>query len=379
MHTNPSNNIRLEILSPVHIGTNQEKAWAKNIDFFYDSQQQKVFIVRQEDLYKALYEFGGAQELNTYAAKLAGGNLHDLKKFIPKQLSIHKLAYLSFDYPKEPGSEIKPLLRTGLGKPIIPGSSIKGGIRSAILSHLILENPGFVQKEEHLGRKKGSKIFYNDQQLNAHYLGKDPNHDLLRLLQVGDFEIANTGCHKTQTLNLYGNSWNVKQSVSNYLECAQVGQSSHSRIQISQTQLQHTKRKGIIQNTDILQPPQLFQIIHTHTRNLLQYEIEFWEEEVEEAKVHNLVYDYLESLKNLREDIDALDTQKACILRIAAGSGWGFMTGAWAKDEKVLNDEKWDNLKYTLRHPRYVETPFPKSRKIVESGQPLGFIKLQWV
>jgi CRISPR-associated protein Csm5 len=220
----------------------------------------------------------GKQELATFSAKLASGNLKDLRKYILQHFDIEKIAYLVFDYNQEPTTEIKPLLRTGLGKPILAGSSIKGSIRTAILTYLIKnDNKNFASKEDNLGRKRGNKMFYSDSTLQKHYLGKDPNHDLLRMLQVGDFEVENskTILHKTQTLNLYGNSWNIKQSVSNFLECAGK-QTSLGKINIPETQLKNNQQKDILKHTDLLNFKKLFNIINEHTKELLKGELIFW-------------------------------------------------------------------------------------------------------
>jgi hypothetical protein len=222
-------------------------------------------------------------------------------------------------------------------------------------------------------------MFYSDSTLQKHYLGKDPNHDLLRMLQVGDFEVENskTILHKTQTLNLYGNSWNIKQSVSNFLECAGK-QTSLGKINIPETQLKNNQQKDILKHTDLLNFKKLFNIINEHTKELLKGELIFWEDEIQEADVHDMVYEYKEQLEKLVLQVNDLDQEKSCILRVGAGSGWDFMTGAWAKEEKVLSDKTWGNLKYALRHPKYADMPFPKSRKALEKelALPLGFVKL---
>lgn len=382
MTLNTTQNIQLEILTPVHIGTNQDKTWHKDMDFFY--QNGKVYVVHQEDLFKAMLEKpNGKQEINSFSAKLASGKLKELRTYIFQHFDIEKIAYLSFDYPKEPTNEIKPLLRTGLGKPILAGSSLKGSIRTAILTYLIKnDKSNFASQEHNLGRRRGNKMFYSDSTLQRHYLGKDPTHDLLRMLQVGDFELNTnkTLLYKTQTLNLYGNSWNIKQSVSNFLECAGK-QTSLGKINIPEKQLKNNEHKGILKHTNLLNFKKLFEIINKHTSDLILDELDFWKEEIEEADVHEMVYDYKEELESLVSQINSLDKEKSCILRVGAGSGWDFMTGAWAKDEKILSDKAWDNLKYQLRHPKYFDMPFPKSRKALEKelALPLGFVKLSLI
>lgn len=379
MTLNSNHNIQLEILTPVHIGTNQEKSWQKNLDFFYD--KGKVYIVHQEDIFKKLFERpNGEKEIANYSAKLSSGKLSEIRDYLFQQLDIPSMAYRIFNYAIEPSNEIKPLLRTGLGKPILAGSSIKGSIRTAILTHLIFKEPKFAQNENNLGKKRGNRLFYSDKQLQSYYLGKDPNHDLLRMLQVSDFNLDSntTNLYKTQSINLYGNSWNIKQSVSNFLECAGK-QTTVGKIHIPEKQLKLNQQKGILKKTDLLSFEKLSHIINEHTKYLLEAEIQFWQYEIEEADVNDTVYKYKEELEELEKMAKSCE-KNSCILRIGAGSGWDFMTGAWAKDEDVLTNNIWGNLKQNLRNPKYFDTPFPKSRKTLEKnlGLPLGFIKLSF-
>jgi len=367
-------NIRLEILSPIHIGTQQEKTWHKNMDFFY--QKGKVYVVDQDKLFAKLYALDGQNAIQTFNAKLAANRLDDLKGYIYQHVSLADIAQVVFDYPQEPGNEIKPLVRTGLGTPLIPGSSLKGAIRTAILTHLIKQKPHFAKQEHNLKNKWGR---YNDRNLVKNYLGNDPNHDLLRMLHAADIALSNpqTILYKTQTLNLYGNSWKIKQSVTNYLECASL-QMCEGRLHIPQTQLKLSVQHRILKNTQVLTPGKLFEIINAHSLHLLQEEIEFWEEELELTNTHHMVDDYLESLRELYTTAQECSPAQSCVLRVGAGTGWDSMTGRWAKDENILDDDTWSNLKQALRPKRYFDTPFPKSRKALEKAKPLGFVKLSW-
>jgi hypothetical protein len=83
---------------------------------------------------------------------------------------------------------------------------------------------------------------------------------------------------------------------------------------------------------------------------------------------------------NILTDIEQQITQRnenECIIRMSAGAGWDFMTGAWAKEQDVLDDKTWLTLKRSLRYKSYNDSViFPKTRKFLHQGQPLGFVKL---
>jgi hypothetical protein len=74
------------------------------------------------------------------------------------------------------------------------------------------------------------------------------------------------------------------------------------------------------------------------------------------------------------------DIQRECILRVGAANGWDFMTGAWAKADNTLSNNDWTNLKRSLRRKPYPDNmPFPKTRKLLNDGMPLGFVKVSIV
>jgi hypothetical protein len=68
------------------------------------------------------------------------------------------------------------------------------------------------------------------------------------------------------------------------------------------------------------------------------------------------------------------------VLRVGHGSGWLGMTGGWAKNDKYIADRKiWDAIEDKSRpnnKRNYSDYPFPKSRRMDDEGELLGFIKL---
>ena len=120
---------RLDILSPVHIGVDNTKFWNNGLD--YVVKDGKVYLL---DTWKILRK--GGIDLNHLSAALANGDMNYLKNRINdlKQYSkyIFNLPVPGLNQPRE----IRPLIKSPLtGTPIIPGSSLKGAISSAILSH----------------------------------------------------------------------------------------------------------------------------------------------------------------------------------------------------------------------------------------------------
>ena len=61
------------------------------------------------------------------------------------------------------------------------------------------------------------------------------------------------------------------------------------------------------------------------------------------------------------------------MLRIGHGSGWRFITGAWSEQLKNFNEIVNASRPNSYRYTQY---DFPKSRRIDEDGDVLGFVKL---
>ncbi|MEM9824848.1 MAG: type III-A CRISPR-associated RAMP protein Csm5 [Bacteroidota bacterium] len=271
----------------------------------------------------------------------------------------------------------------------IPGSSLKGSIRTAILNYLIRERPNFVKREKHLGRERNGKMQYQDARIQANYLAPsngqnhrlDPQKDFLRLLHIGDAHFkTSTELRKSMVINEYRNGWDEKKQLSSLFVCIPQGQKTHFSITIPEDLLRHTRAKKHLQvpeNFPALNLSKLLQVVNDHSLLLLKEEIEFWEEEE-----HPLVLEgYIDYLQEIQE-IAKAGTDGAAVLRVGAGTGWDFMTGGWPKrkdkyKEFLLEDRTWNDLKRSMRRGNYdPQTPFPKTRKLIQGGVPFGFIKI---
>jgi hypothetical protein len=116
----------------------------------------------------------------------------------------------------------------------------------------------------------------------------------------------------------------------------------------------------------------LFDLVNKHTRRLVNDELDYWKE------VSNNNYsgadNYLESLEYILEKIEACKDGKECVLRLGHASGWRFITGAWAENMNRFNDIVVPSAR--PNNHKYKEYDFPKSRRLDEDGDILGFVKL---
>lgn len=85
--------------------------------------------------------------------------------------------------------EVRECIKTGFDIPYIPGSSLKGAIRTALIWKACKDDPMF--PPDSWGRQRPNKKWigaeYFSRILNLHPRKNDPKYDLLRFLEVSDF------------------------------------------------------------------------------------------------------------------------------------------------------------------------------------------------
>jgi len=288
---------------------------------------------------------------------------------------------------------IKEHLFLGKQQATIPGSSLKGSLRTVILNKLIRQNAHFLQKEYNL-KDRGR---FNDTHLMAEYMGKETyydrrarkevskysaNKDFMRFLRVSDFYFnTNTCLIKSNVINLFRDGWSEKKELSSFWECIPKGATTEGNIQIPKELMREVQKKNYIRNNklELIDIARIFRMVNEHTLRLLETEIEFWKEEEEDYQLD--IGDYLTEIQTLKKSVEDLESG-SCILRVGAGAGWDFMTGGWAKGKDsfgdyMVDENVWVYLKRQLRSKRYSDDMlFPKTRKLLEGGEPLGFVKM---
>lgn len=211
---------KIQLTSPIlHIGSSVSRL----NPFEYVQTAKKVYLPNQEALSKALLKKGGrflndyiqAIENNQNITKLleqAFGNdwwkakdTNDNPIF-PENLISQKLA--------ERVTDLRPMIRNGMGYLFIPGSSIKGAIKTAILYQLLKHPDKYKipqtsrvseiekQLKQRLGdlRIRRNQTFADDELMDSlfsnfllnyqgqNFSGKSQNTDFLRCLKVSDSE-----------------------------------------------------------------------------------------------------------------------------------------------------------------------------------------------
>jgi CRISPR-associated protein Csm5 len=161
--------LSLETLSPLHIGSGEEL----RRDFDFVTDQNLTYVLNTDRI---------------LADKIDPARSGQKRYPLPGKLISQKeyQAYARYILRGTPRSErsnasVQACIKDVFNRPYIPGSSLKGALRTA------LAWSGFdeVQPDLHRGAI-GNRRSWAGQKLEQKIFGRDPNHDLLRALQVSD-------------------------------------------------------------------------------------------------------------------------------------------------------------------------------------------------
>jgi CRISPR-associated protein Csm5 len=374
---NPKNltqKFKITVLTPVHIGSGFRKM--KGIDFYYDDQTKQVVQIDLDEIGVALA--GNHQALNELANLEEQHDVGELiRRYHLKLKNIRKYPISSI------GKEYFEFIRTGLGQPFIPGSSLKGSLRTAILRNI------FNQKNEKerimLLRtiQQGGNPKYAANDLLKKIFGKDPNYDLMRTLTVTDSCFKNDDLLLTESrvLSQDYRGWHWKPLKSEqgdslmrvWCEALYPGHQAEIMLSIDNFLLNDPGAKDILKFPNHLEVDftRLMANINQYSRQMLNAELNYFAKRNDEKDELKQV---LNSLEAVRKHIP--ESNKSMVIRLGWGSGWESMTGALAKTDRQIMEQVRRNFRLGRDG-----MDFPKTRKIAFNNNqpafPFGWIKLE--
>ena len=276
---------------------------------------------------------------------------------------------------------LKEHIHDGRGLPYIPGSSIKGAIRTAVLATLArtIQDADKKIDKSFLDRNTGKKTLKADaKKIEAELFGSNPNEDVFRFLQVGDAYFGDNYEVAIRMVNINERErqsfWD--ESKSQLIEAIPPEDESEFQIKLNETGYNLSRDRVQMIPDRMKSLSALFQTINNHTRNLLEGEIEYWQERQNDDDTDKVSL-YIEKIQGILEQTQSCEVEKECVLRIGHGSGWRFITGAWA--EKLKN---FDSVVVPASRPKnfkYEQFDFPKTRRVDDECELLGFVKLSIV
>lgn len=378
-------NIKLETISPVHIGSGTQLQG--NAEYLY-FEQEKAIVVADES---KILDIIGVENIHIWVNYIENPEsqnsfLDYLRKRRPNiQPEDVAERILPLKGKRAPyfTNTLREQIFTGTGKPYIPGSSIKGSVRTALFASGLFaryEKSGVPEDKLGTVHRFSNKFIINDKTLQQTLFGKDPNSDWMRMLRVGDchFESGTTRASFAETLNeRKPYQYEIKNEVRQLIEYIPANSSTHFRFDIADEQIRLIKRKApdlFVPGVDQLDYQKLCSLIHRHSLRLLKNEIQFFEDAQHlPAEVDGL----MEFMQDLYADAQKYEDQ-TCLMRLGFGTGYLNMTGNWVAD-LVPDDAMFDDIATAVRRtPRYNGLALPKSRKIMFDGVLPGYVKLQF-
>ncbi len=359
-----------ETVTPVHIGSGLNLQ--RQIEFLADGNE--IALVDDRKVLSII----GSEHIDTWVHIIErGDNLLAYLRTRKPDLKLNDVAKRVLKIHGDTGNIqfLREQMHNGTGEAMIPGSSLKGAFRTAFLNNWLKQHPRLWEKDK-LGLNKKKKFEFKDNRVVENCFGKDPNHDLLRFLQVGDLHFqGSTEAMVLDTMNYTNQGIMYKKAVRQLVEIIPAGSVAETGMQIRKTHLRKNLESGWIRNEpDYLKNMHsLFSEVNSHTLDLLQKEIEFWDEDRGES----IVDGYLNTLESLHEKAASMD-ENSCLVRVGFGSGWTFMTGAWIKNEELVADSVYEEILYQARpgNKRYQNMFFPKTRKMHSDFHLPGFVRL---
>ena len=381
--------IKIETLTPIHIGSGIK--FKPNFEYLNFNEERKLVILDESKILEIIGPENIQQWVNIIDKQedLLFYLRQRKKNIAPADIAKRKISIVG-NAPQSQ-SELREHLSTNCElNLLLPGSSIKGSIRTSILKYLINKEPDFASVSDNF-ISKGNRPYVNDSQIVAKYLGGrfdnkkqqyllDANRDFMRMIRIGDgiFKVESEG-RKLEVINQKRGGWEIKERESSFIECIPAKSVTNANLQIPYKLLERieesreNRTEYIKLNKDLLDLKTLFSIVNSYTKELLEDEIEQWEEDNPPE-----IGDYLKNLSLLHKTITDL-SENECVLRVGAGSGWHFMTGGWTTNSDLVDDDaRWKIKRATRNGKTYrdEEIKFPKTRKLIEGGTPLGFIKI---
>ena len=291
--------------------------------------------------------------------------------------------------------EIREAIKSIGNRPYIPGSTVKGALRTAFLSHLIdVDDTLFQDKLESLEKlaqqppRGNPRTQTPAKRIESDAFGKDPNHDFMRALQVSDTEplasdSLEIGVAWTVTLNQNDRlveKIDDRQEYKNFVQQIQTKQRLTFTLKIDELLFREREKARLgfdAQQAEML--TDIAEVCRSETHAYMENEQVFFDD-------HSFP-----EIANLYDRLIQINTsllEGEFLLQLGWGTGFhaNTVTSAFTDSEDASEDllmglrERFRLGESRSQRGHYDEREFPKTRRILYRGQnpiaPLGWVKI---
>lgn len=376
--------VNVKLLSELHIGTGTKLAedidWIARPDgFIYIADQVEIADVIMERRQAA------GEGMRSIARSITGASLRDLVE----------RGWLRADDVQSPGKlfpyrlrgtpstrEVREQIKDVYGRPYLPGSSLKGALRTVIAGVAAAELEPDVRLSR-LGRTRAWAARPTEQTL----FGADPNHDFLRMVQVSDsaagditsLRLRRAHIYPTAAENSYGRSKGVDVDLEAVAKGTEFDLSIHLPLEL--LGIRDNEDQGFDQRR-LAEIPEwerrknwLSRIAvagRTYAKQQLIEEVNYFQAKTDVPLVHGFYNRLVDQFSKLAKN--------QFLLRLGWGGGWHSKTiSAYLRRDAANLDQIIELFKLNPMGRQNKGSGFPKSRHLLrqpdgEPGEPLGWV-----
>lgn len=372
-------NAEITVLSPLHVSSGQKLLR----DFDWLARNGRVYVFDQSTLFDLVLtraEKDRGSNLAAITDTLMGMSLPDLERagWLEKGDFRDDSPIFRYILRGEPHmGEISEQIKDGYGRPYLPGSSLKGALRTMLLWGINQKiQPSLDLQyllDKHPRDRKPKKAA---ERFEKNTFGETPNRDWLRALQVSDSPALPAESLRLEGVNVFPTARQGQAGLNLDLETIREGTTFTVPITIDEYGFQPEIAKQLGWEGQRRWLTDLAKLGRTYNRHRLSDEAEYLQGK-SAPRATQLFYHRLinNEFGNLAKD--------EFLLQVGWGTGWGSKTlgGLLQKNQLQFSRVVTD---YRLSRSRKVYQAgdlFPSSRKLVLRGGatavPLGWLKIK--
>jgi CRISPR-associated protein Csm5 len=345
--------IRVEVLSPIHIGNGQELL--KDVDFI--TAGQRTYVLNLDEYAQWAYD---SQSSDAWMQNKPGHLLASRNDLAT--LGLHR--YVMNGTPVN--NRLRAYVKTVYGEPYIPGSTLKGLLRTLYVWGFYSVK-GTYPDLDRLGKNRS----WAAQGVEREVMGLNPNLDVFRAVRVSDSTPLDPKVLKVHSVNIYPTTQRSNRGVIVDVEAIPDGSMLTATLSLDMYGFGNAiSELGWKGKRKTLAPETIAIFGKAFAEKRLEQEREFFHQH-EDVKVVSSFYRSLEAIPL---------TENQFIAQIGWGTGWNSKT---LNDLLMIDQRKFAWLVKTYKMTRFPETfneksSFPKSRQILQHGgryvRPMGWI-----
>ena len=372
----------IEVLSPVHIGSGDKYTASEYVKSKAKTKKGNILnIIKRMDVSNYFLSLDDDKK-DEFLMDLSNPNfnLKDFDSKIPN-------AYMKYRAVNKSKTEISPTqdiseaIKT-LNELYIPGTSLKGAIKSAILynelddemiqdiAHDVINNNGRVMNNKY---NRFMDNIFTSPKVQMRGRVTSPQKDIMKFLQISDstnvktptiFDVATVmASFKHGHNEFYSRNKRTHEPTLSYLETITKG--NKLTFDISNNYDDGFFRKlGLEDKKRLIDIENIKKSVFIFSRSLINHELEF-------AEDYGINY-----LHKFYSKLEKVNSMESPVLKVGAGSG--FLSTTLGLKIKKYDERLFDKIRQGTRGKTY-EYEFPKSRKITQvGGMPLGWIQLSF-